>query len=89
MDITDVGGDSLRDVMAAQLAERQRVARDLHDDVLQQLAGLRWALVAADVDAALVEAMTRLPAAKAAGEVAKKLGLDRRELYARATELKA
>jgi hypothetical protein len=54
MDITDVGGDSLRDVMAAQLAERQRVARDLHDDVLQQLSGLRWALVAADVDAALV-----------------------------------
>ncbi len=54
MDITDVGGDSLRDVMAAQLAERQRVARDLHDDVLQQLAGLRWALVAADVDTALL-----------------------------------
>ena len=40
------------------------------------------------VDAALVEAMTRLPASKAAGEVAKALGLDRRELYARATVLK-
>ncbi len=40
------------------------------------------------VDAALVEAMTRLPASKAAGEVAKALGLDRRELYARATALK-
>lgn len=40
------------------------------------------------VDAALIEAMTRLPAAKAAGEVAKALGLDRRELYARATVLK-
>lgn len=41
-----------------------------------------------DGDAALREALTRLPASKAAGEVAKKLGLDRRELYARAMELK-
>lgn len=43
---------------------------------------------AEDVDAALVEAMERLPLSKAAGEVAKKLGLDRRALYARAMELK-
>ncbi|WP_277980359.1 16S rRNA (cytidine(1402)-2'-O)-methyltransferase [Sphingomonas phyllosphaerae] len=41
-----------------------------------------------DADAALTEALTRLPASKAAGEVAKALGLDRRELYARALELK-
>lgn len=41
-----------------------------------------------DVDAALAEALERLPASKAAGEVAKKLGLDRRVLYARALELK-
>ncbi|MEO8722311.1 MAG: 16S rRNA (cytidine(1402)-2'-O)-methyltransferase [Sphingobium sp.] len=41
-----------------------------------------------DADAALSEALTRLPIAKAAGEVAKKLGLDRRTLYARAMELK-
>jgi 16S rRNA (cytidine1402-2'-O)-methyltransferase len=39
-------------------------------------------------DAALTEALTRLPVSKAAGEVAKKLGLDRKELYARAMELK-
>jgi 16S rRNA (cytidine1402-2'-O)-methyltransferase len=39
-------------------------------------------------DAALLEALTRLPVSKAAGEVAKKLGLDRKELYARAMELK-
>jgi 16S rRNA (cytidine1402-2'-O)-methyltransferase len=44
---------------------------------------------AEDADAALTEALTRLPAAKAAGEVAKRLGLDRRALYARAMELKA
>ncbi len=43
---------------------------------------------AEDGDAALVEALTRLPASKAAGEVAKKLGLDRKALYARAMELK-
>jgi 16S rRNA (cytidine1402-2'-O)-methyltransferase len=41
-----------------------------------------------DVDAALLEALTRLPAAKAAGEVAKRFGVDRRELYARAMALK-
>ena len=36
----------------------------------------------------LVEALTRLPPSKAAGEVARALGLDRRALYARALELK-
>lgn len=41
-----------------------------------------------DADAALREALTRLPVAKAAGEVAKRLGLDRRALYDRAVELK-
>ncbi|RYD57741.1 MAG: 16S rRNA (cytidine(1402)-2'-O)-methyltransferase [Sphingomonadales bacterium] len=43
---------------------------------------------AEDADAALAEALTRLPVSKAAGEVAKKLGLDRRELYARAMAMK-
>ncbi|GAA4766875.1 16S rRNA (cytidine(1402)-2'-O)-methyltransferase [Stakelama sediminis] len=42
----------------------------------------------ADADAALTEALTRLPASKAAGEVARALGLDRKALYARALELK-
>jgi 16S rRNA (cytidine1402-2'-O)-methyltransferase len=41
-----------------------------------------------DADTALREALTRLPASKAAGEVAKALGLDRRTLYARAMDLK-
>jgi len=41
-----------------------------------------------DADVALREALTRLPAAKAAGEVAKRLGLDRKALYARALALK-
>lgn len=43
----------------------------------------------ADADAALAEALTRLPAGRAASEVAKALGLDRRTLYARALEMKA
>ncbi|RJF91006.1 16S rRNA (cytidine(1402)-2'-O)-methyltransferase [Sphingomonas cavernae] len=41
-----------------------------------------------DADAALAEALTRLPPAKAAGEVAKRLGLDRKALYARAMEMR-
>jgi 16S rRNA (cytidine1402-2'-O)-methyltransferase len=41
-----------------------------------------------DGDAALAEALKRLPPAKAAGEVAKRLGLDRKALYARALKLK-
>ncbi|PTW46330.1 16S rRNA (cytidine1402-2'-O)-methyltransferase [Sphingomonas faeni] len=44
---------------------------------------------AEDGDAALVEALTRLSTGQAASEVAKKLGLDRKALYARALELKA
>jgi 16S rRNA (cytidine1402-2'-O)-methyltransferase len=41
-----------------------------------------------EVDAALGEALKRLPPAKAAGEVAKALGADRKVLYARAMVLK-
>lgn len=43
---------------------------------------------AADADSALAEALTRLSTGQAASEVAKKLGLDRKALYARALELK-
>ena len=43
---------------------------------------------AAEADVALAEALTRLSAARAAGEVAKALGMDRRTLYARALQLK-
>jgi 16S rRNA (cytidine1402-2'-O)-methyltransferase len=43
---------------------------------------------AEDGDAALAEALTRLSTGQAASEVAKKLGLDRKALYARALELK-
>jgi 16S rRNA (cytidine1402-2'-O)-methyltransferase len=43
---------------------------------------------AEEADSALREALTRLPPAQAAGEVAKHLRLDRKSLYARAMELK-
>ena len=42
----------------------------------------------ADADALLADALTRLPAAKAATEVAKASGLNRRDLYVRALALK-
>jgi 16S rRNA (cytidine1402-2'-O)-methyltransferase len=42
-----------------------------------------------EADEALAEALTRLPPAKAASEVAKRFRLDRRTLYARAMELKS
>jgi 16S rRNA (cytidine1402-2'-O)-methyltransferase len=41
-----------------------------------------------EAEAALAEALTRLPASKAAGEVAKRFGMDRKALYAQALEMK-
>jgi 16S rRNA (cytidine1402-2'-O)-methyltransferase len=41
-----------------------------------------------DAELALTEALTRLPMAKAVSEVAKKLGVDRKALYARALAMK-
>ena len=41
-----------------------------------------------EVEAALTEALTRLPAGKAAKEVADRLGADRKVLYARAVEMR-
>ena len=40
------------------------------------------------IEAALVEAMERLPASKAAGEVARRFGRDRKALFDLATALK-
>ena len=50
--------------------------------------GREQAASAADADAALAEALGRLKPADAAAEVAKALGLNRRELYKRALALK-
>ncbi len=43
---------------------------------------------AGDVDAALREALANMPAAKAAGAIAKRFGLERSDIYARATKIK-
>lgn len=50
--------------------------------------GEEAAATAEDADAALSEALTRLPPGEAAAEVAKALGLSRRDLYRRALEMK-
>lgn len=50
--------------------------------------GERAAPEADEIDAALRDALARLPVSQAAGEVARALGLDRKTLYARAMELK-
>ncbi len=44
---------------------------------------------AGDVDAALREALVTMSAAKAAGAIAKRFGLERSDVYARVTEIKA
>lgn len=50
--------------------------------------GVAEAATELDADRALTEALTRLPPGEAASEVAKALGLNRRELYRRALDLK-
>jgi signal transduction histidine kinase len=46
----DVTDEQERLLDQARSEERQRIARDLHDDALQQFTGLRWMLVARDTD---------------------------------------
>ena len=50
--------------------------------------GAQRATTPAEADAALIEALSRGAPAKAASEVAKALGLSRRDLYARALALR-
>lgn len=73
----------------AELAERYADAPPKGEIVVVVAPpGAPEAASADDTDAALAEALTRLPASQAAGEVAKALGVDRKTLYARALELK-
>jgi 16S rRNA (cytidine1402-2'-O)-methyltransferase len=71
-----------------ELAADPALARPKGELVVVIAPGQALAASAADAEAALAEALARLGPAKAASEVAKALGLDRRTLYQRALGLK-
>jgi 16S rRNA (cytidine1402-2'-O)-methyltransferase len=70
------------------LAADPRLAAPKGEIVVLVGPGREEAATAEDADAALAEALTRLSPAEAAAQVAKALGLNRRDLYRRAVELK-
>src|SRR5579859_2458014 len=72
----------------ADLAADPRLAAPKGEIVVVVGPGAEPAASADEADAALAEAVARLGPARAASEVAKALGLSRRELYARALALK-
>jgi 16S rRNA (cytidine1402-2'-O)-methyltransferase len=72
------------DVLAADPA----LDHPLGEVVIVIAPGREEAATADDADAALAEALTRLSPGEAASEVARALGLPRRELYRRALDLK-
>jgi 16S rRNA (cytidine1402-2'-O)-methyltransferase len=71
-----------------ELAADPRFAAPKGEIVVLVAPGRETAATAADADAALADALTRLRPAEAAAEVAKALGLPRRDLYRRAMALK-
>lgn len=72
----------------ADLAVDPRLAAPKGEIVLVVGPGEAETASAADADAALAEALTRLPPGEAAAEVSKALNLPRKPLYKRALELK-
>jgi len=72
----------------AELAADPRFVAPKGEIVVLVAPGREEAASAEDADAALAEALSRLKPADAAAEVAKALGLPRRDLYRRALELK-
>jgi 16S rRNA (cytidine1402-2'-O)-methyltransferase len=72
------------DVLAADPA----LDHPLGEVVIVVAPGREEAATADDADAALIEALTRLSPGEAASEVARALGLPRRDLYRRALALK-
>jgi 16S rRNA (cytidine1402-2'-O)-methyltransferase len=73
----------------AELAEHPKIDAPKGEIVVLVGPGREAPATEADADQALAEALTRLSPADAASEVAKALGLNRRELYRRAMALKA
>lgn len=72
----------------AELAADPRLDDPKGEIVVLVGPGAEEVASAEDADAALAEALTRLPPGEAAAEVAKALGLSRRDLYRRALEMK-
>jgi 16S rRNA (cytidine1402-2'-O)-methyltransferase len=72
----------------AELAADPRLDSPRGEIVVLVGPGEEAAASAADADAALSEALTRMGPSEAAGEVARALGLPRKQLYRRALELK-
>jgi 16S rRNA (cytidine1402-2'-O)-methyltransferase len=72
----------------ADLADDPRFAEPKGELVVLVGPGREAAATPAEADAALTDALSRLRPAEAATEVAKALGLSRRDLYRRAMELK-
>ncbi len=70
------------------LAADPKLAAPKGEIVILVGPGREIAATAADADTALAEALSRLKPAEAAAEVARALGLPRRDLYRRALELK-
>lgn len=70
------------------LAADPRLDAPKGEIVILVAPGRETEATAEDADAALVDALSRLKPAEAAAEVAKALGLSRRDLYRRAMELK-
>ncbi|MDB5468070.1 MAG: tetrapyrrole methylase family protein [Phenylobacterium sp.] len=71
------------------LAADPRLDAPKGEIVILVAPGRQTEATAADVDTALADALTRLRPAEAAAEVAKALGLPRRDLYRRAMSLKS
>ncbi|MET0271992.1 MAG: 16S rRNA (cytidine(1402)-2'-O)-methyltransferase [Phenylobacterium sp.] len=73
----------------AELAADPRLDAPKGEIVVLVAPGREVEATAADADTALADALTRLKPADAAAEVAKALGLSRRDLYRRAMEMRA
>ncbi|HTI67648.1 MAG TPA: 16S rRNA (cytidine(1402)-2'-O)-methyltransferase [Caulobacteraceae bacterium] len=86
-ELTKLYETSYRGTLATLTAD-PRLAAPKGEIVVLVGPGREEAAGAQEAEAALVEALSRLAPSEAAAEVAKALGLNRRELYRRAVELK-
>ena len=74
---------------ASDLAERYAAQEPKGEIVLIVGPPAEEAVESGDVDAALAEALLIMPVSKAAGQIAKRFGLERSDVYARATAMKS